>query len=54
MPTYAYRCDRCRAKFKRNETMVEHLAAKPRCPKCASKKVSVVPGRVFIVTSKKS
>jgi len=34
--------------------MSEHEAVKPQCPKCGSKKVSFVPGRVFVVTSKKS
>ena len=32
----------------------EHEAAKVRCPKCNSKKVTQVPGRVHVVTSKKS
>ena len=40
--------------FERTETMSEHEAAKPQCPNCGSKKVSVVPGRVYVVTSKKS
>jgi Zn finger protein HypA/HybF involved in hydrogenase expression len=40
--------------FDRAETISDHEVAKPRCPKCGSKKVSVVPGRVNVVTSKKS
>ena len=40
--------------FERTETMSEHEAAKPQCPNCGSKKVSAVPGRVYVVTSKKS
>ncbi len=54
MPTYEYRCDKCRKKFKRTEGISEHERAKPRCPKCGSRKVSPVPGRFFVVTSKKS
>jgi putative FmdB family regulatory protein len=55
MPTYQYRCDKCGKKFERSETTIaEHEAAKLKCPKCGSKKVSYVPGNVFVVTSKKS
>lgn len=54
MPTYQYRCDKCGKAFERTETMSEHEAAKPQCPNCRSKKVSAVPGRVYVVTSKKS
>ena len=54
MPTYQYRCEQCEITFERTETISEHEVAKPKCPKCGSKKVSVVPGRVNVVTSKKS
>jgi putative FmdB family regulatory protein len=54
MPTYQYRCEKCGKMFERTETMSEHEAAKPQCPNCGSKKVSAVPGRVYVVTSKKS
>jgi putative FmdB family regulatory protein len=54
MPTYQYRCDKCGKKFERNETISEHEALKLKCPKCGSKKVSFVPGNVYVVTSKKS
>jgi putative FmdB family regulatory protein len=54
MPTYQYRCDKCEKKFERSETISEHEASKAKCPKCGSKKVSQVPGNVFVVTSKKS
>ena len=43
MPTYQYRCEECRKTFERTETISEHEAAKPQCPKCGSKKVSAVP-----------
>jgi len=54
MPTYQYRCEKCLKKFERTETISEHEAKKPTCPKCGSKKVSFVPGNVYVVTSKKS
>ena len=54
MPTYQYRCEKCGNWVERTETMSEHDTAKPQCPKCGSKKVSGVPGRVYVVTSKKS
>ena len=46
MPTYQYRCEECEKTFERTETISEHEVAKPKCPTCGSKKVSVVPGRV--------
>ena len=52
--TYQYRCKECGKSFERTETITEHEAAKVRCPKCNSKKVTQVPGRVYVVTSKKS
>ena len=54
MPTYQYRCRKCGKSFERTETIAEHEAAKVRCPKCETKKVTQVPGRVHVVTSKKS
>jgi len=54
MPTYQYRCEKCGKKFERTETISEHEAVKPTCPKCGSNKVSFVPGNVYVVTPKKS
>ena len=54
MPTYQYRCEKCGKKFERTETISEHEIMKPTCPKCGSKKVSFVPGNVYVVTAKKS
>jgi putative FmdB family regulatory protein len=54
MPTYQYRCEKCEKKFERTETISEHEITKPTCPKCGSKKVSFVPGNVYVVTAKKS
>jgi hypothetical protein len=36
------------------ELMPTYQYVKLQCPKCGSKKVTFVPGRVFVVTSKKS
>lgn len=54
VPTYQYRCIKCGKSFERTETITEHEAAKVSCPKCNSKKVTQIPGRVHVVTSKKS
>jgi putative FmdB family regulatory protein len=54
VPTYQYRCRECGKAFERTETISEHETAKVRCPKCNSKKVTQLPGRVNVVTSKKS
>ena len=53
MPTYNYRCDKCGKAFERTETISEHEKAKLKCPKC-KRKVTAVPSRVYVMTSKKS
>jgi putative FmdB family regulatory protein len=54
MPTYQYRCEKWGKRFERTEIISEHETVRPKCPKCGSTKVSFVPGRIFVVTSKKS
>jgi putative FmdB family regulatory protein len=54
MPTYPYRCEKCGETFERTETISEHEATRAQCPKCGSKKVAAVPGRVYVITTKKS
>jgi putative FmdB family regulatory protein len=54
VPTYQYRCNECGKSFERTETITEHEAVRVRCPKCNGKKVTQVPGRVHVVTSKKA
>ena len=54
MPTYQYRCDECGKKFELTASISEHEALKSKCLKCGSRKVSFVPGNVYVVTSKKS
>jgi putative FmdB family regulatory protein len=43
MPTYVYRCEHCGEEFERIETISEHEASKPKCPKCASETVVRLP-----------
>jgi putative FmdB family regulatory protein len=54
VPTYQYRCEKCGESFERIESMAEHENAKAKFPKWDSKKVTQVPGRIHVVTSKKS
>jgi putative FmdB family regulatory protein len=54
VPTYQYRCEKCGETFERIQSIAEHENAKAKCPKCDSKKVTQVPGRIHVVTSKKS
>jgi putative FmdB family regulatory protein len=54
MPTYVYRCDQCQETFERVETMSEHGASKPRCPKCGGDQVVSVPAPFTAKTAKKS
>jgi len=54
MPTYQFRFEKCGKESERTETISEHETMKPKCPNCGSKKVSFVPGNVYVLTSKKS
>jgi putative FmdB family regulatory protein len=54
MPTYVYRCAQCGDTFERTETISEHGATKPSCPKCGSEEVAGVPAPFVAVTGKKS
>ena len=54
VPTYQYRCEKCGKSFERTETITDHEKANAKCPKYDSKKVIQIPGRVHVVTSKKS
>jgi putative FmdB family regulatory protein len=54
MPTYVYRCDQCQETFERVETMSEHGASKPRCPKCGGDQVVNMPAPFTAKTTKKS
>lgn len=54
MPTYEYRCETCGETFEQQESLAEHEAARPKCPKCGGEKVARVYSRVYASTSKKS
>jgi putative FmdB family regulatory protein len=54
MPTYEYRCEKCRKGFSRVETISQHGKKRPKCPKCGSAKVMQVFNPFFAKTSKKS
>ncbi len=54
MPTYVYRCEQCQEIFDRVETISEHGASTPRCPKCGGDKVVSVPAPFTAKTAKKS
>ena len=54
MPTYEYRCEKCRRRFSRVEPISQHGKKRPKCPKCASTKVEQVFSPFFAKTDKKS
>jgi putative FmdB family regulatory protein len=54
MPTYEYRCETCGETFEQRETIAEHEAAKPKCPKCGNDEVERAVSTFYAQTSKKS
>ena len=54
MPTYEYRWQRCGETFEQRESIAEHEAAKPKCPKCGSEEVARAYSAFYAKTSKKS
>ena len=54
MPTYNYKCGKCKKKFTIVMTISEHDKRKPKCPKCGSRKVTQQIAAFFAVTSDKS
>jgi putative FmdB family regulatory protein len=54
VPTYAYRCEQCGTSFEETQSMAEHEAGTPPCPKCGGEKVVGVISTFFAKTSKKS
>ena len=54
MPLYEYRCKACDELFTRTESMTEHAASRPTCPKCASRAVEPVFSDFFAKTVRKS
>jgi putative FmdB family regulatory protein len=54
MPTYEFRCEKCRKGFSRVEAISQHGKKRPKCPKCGSVKVMQVFSSFFAKTGKKS
>lgn len=53
VPTYEYRCRDCKNVFDRIESLSEHGARAPKCPKCNSRNVEQVLTSFFAKTSHK-
>ena len=54
MPTYDYRCEKCRKRFSVTMNIKEHDGKKVKCPKCNSAKVTQLIASFFAQTSRKS
>jgi len=54
MPTYEYRCTKCRKHFSQQEAIEEHGRKRPACPKCKSRAVERVYSAFFAKTVRKS
>jgi len=54
MPTYEYRCEKCRAEFTTTMSMAIHDRAKVKCPACQSTRVVQKFSTFYAQTSKKS
>ena len=54
MPTYDFRCEKCKKKFTLMMTISEYESKKVRCPKCKSTRVKQQISSFQAITSKKS
>jgi len=54
MPSYDFRCEKCKKKFTLVLSISEYEKAKFRCPKCKSTRVKQQISSFQTVTSKKS
>ncbi|MBW2028872.1 MAG: zinc ribbon domain-containing protein [Deltaproteobacteria bacterium] len=54
MPSYDFRCEKCRKRFTLTLTISEYERTKVRCPKCKSTRVKQEITPFQVVTSKKS
>ncbi len=54
MPTYSFKCRKCRKRFQEILTFREYEERKVKCPKCGSKDVAQVLEVFFAKTSRKS
>ncbi|RLC23334.1 MAG: zinc ribbon domain-containing protein [Deltaproteobacteria bacterium] len=54
MPTYEFKCQKCRKNFSLMLTLREYETKKIRCPKCKSTRVTQQITAFETITSKKS
>jgi putative FmdB family regulatory protein len=54
MPTYEYRCTKCRKRFSQQEGIAQHGRRRPTCPHCKSRAVEQVFSPFFAKTVRKS
>lgn len=54
MPTYEFKCEKCKKAFSMVRSISEHAKSKVACPKCKSKKVTQVISVFMAKTSRKS
>jgi len=54
MPSYDYRCPKCKKKFTAVLSIREHEAGRVKCPKCGEKKLIQLITGFLVKTSKKS
>ncbi|MBW1701028.1 MAG: zinc ribbon domain-containing protein [Deltaproteobacteria bacterium] len=54
MPTYDFRCEKCKKKFTLTMTISEYENKKRRCPKCKSTRIKQQITSFQAITSKKS
>jgi len=54
MPSYDYRCPKCKKKFTAVLNIREHEAGRVKCPKCGEKKLIQLITGFLVKTSKKS
>jgi putative FmdB family regulatory protein len=54
VPTYSYKCRKCRKQFDLTLTMKEYEEGKKACPKCGSRDVEQVLEMFTAKTSRKS
>lgn len=54
MPTYEFKCEKCKKVFTETMTVAEYEKKKKRCPKCKSTRVKQQISSFQTITSKKS
>ncbi len=54
MPSYDYRCGKCRRSFTVVLSIEQHDAKKVKCPKCGSRQVKQRITPFFAITSRKA